>query len=121
VQAHHWRLAGKFFDRHYIEAHRALFHLPLHQKPPRRAVNQMLFLRPPTHPGQRRLTLARRPRPHLYKHQRFPILADQVDLALYFARHIIPRYKNLSKPSQIPIREPLSTYSALPRISFHVT
>ncbi len=53
----------------------------------------MLFLRRRTHPGQPRLILARRPRPLLYKHQRFPIVANQVNLALHVSRHIIPRHE----------------------------
>jgi hypothetical protein len=70
-------LAGKFFDRQHIEAHRALFHVPLHQKPPRRAANQMLFLRRRTHLGSSRAVRVRTSTNISVS----PIVADQVNLA----------------------------------------
>jgi len=76
----------------------------------------MLLLGGYTHLGQRPLIHARRPCPHLDERQRFPIVADQVDLALHLARHIISPHKNVSMPSQIPIRKRFAAYSTPPRI-----
>jgi hypothetical protein len=116
---YHWRLAGKFLDRHHIEAHRdSLTCLSIGNRRAMRPT-RCCFSAVTLTSDSAEVILARRPL--LYKHQRFSILANQVNLALHFSRHIVPRYKNISMPSQIPIREGLSTDSALPRILFYVT
>src|SRR5882724_9022851 len=79
----------------------------------------MLLLSGHTQLRQRRLILARSPRPHLDERQRFSVVAHQINLAFHFSRHIISLHKNISMPSQIPISKGFAATQPSPRAPLH--
>src|SRR6266850_7131788 len=104
VQPYFRRLPWFVVDRYDVEPVGTLRRAALGKKSLRRANHDALLFPGHTKFRQRWRLLSDCARSNFHKGKCIAIVTDQIQFALYASRRVIPRYKNVPVPPQIPIR-----------------